>query len=330
MTGTARGREEVVLPLLEPMLAVAGRLDDVREGFASEWKWDGVRVLLAADGHGVRLTSRRGTDVTHRYPELHALGAAVSGPVLLDGEVVALDERARVDFARLQRRLNLDDPARIARAAGHIPVVYLAFDLLHDRSGPLLDAPYEQRRERLTGLELSGDHWRAPPHHLGDPADLLGAARRVGMEGIVAKRLGSPYRPGTRSRDWRKIPLVATAEVVVGGYAPVRTTGAGVGALLVGYRDEAGALRFCGGVGSGIGQAEARRLEALLAPLRRDTSPFSGPVERDGAVFVEPQVVVQVRYREWTPEGRLRHPTYVRLRSDRDAGSVVRDDGVAR
>lgn len=328
MTAAVRGSGEVALPLLAPMLAVSGRLAGVRDGFAAEWKWDGVRVLLAADGHEVRLTSRRCRDVTHRYPELHTLAVAVPGPVLLDGEVVALDERARVDFARLQRRMNLEDPARIASAARHTPVVYLAFDLLHDRSGPLLDAPYEQRRERLAALDLSGRHWRAPPHHLGDPADLLDAARELGMEGIVAKRLGSTYQPGARSRDWRKIPLVDTVEVVVGGYAPVRTTGAGIGALLVGYRDgPGGPLRFAGGVGSGIAGAEARRLQALLTPLVRDTSPFADPVDRDEAVFVEPEVVVEVRYRQWTRDGRLRHPIYVRLRPDRDAEEIFRENG---
>lgn len=307
---------------LRPMLAVPGSLADVRDGFAHEFKWDGVRVLLHADDGRLTLRSRTGGDVTGRYPELHGLAAPFAGrTALLDGEVVAFDAAGRPSFAALQARMHLADPARAAAAARHNRVAVMLFDLLHLDGDDLLEVPYEARRDRLLSLGLRGPSWQVPPA-ADDLRQALDVAAAQGLEGVVAKRLGSPYRPGARSRDWRKLKLTRRQEMLVGGWRPEQQTGAGIGSLLVGYLDDHG-LRYAGGVGSGLTSREVAALRDALTPT--DHSPFVDPVPHRDAHFALPTVVVEVRFGEWTPDGRLRHPVYLGRRSDVDPATVRRE-----
>lgn len=329
-----------VLPRdLRPMLATAGALpDDAR--WAYEVKWDGVRVLAAVEPSSLSLTSRAGNPVTAAYPELAALSAAVDRPVLLDGEVVGL-RGGRPDFGLLQARMHVRAPS--AELQRSVPVTLCLFDVLHAGSTSLLAASYDERRGVLEALSLEGAAWQTPPVFHGDSAAVAQATRAQGMEGVVAKRRDSRYEPGRRSPAWVKHKHVRRTSAVVVGWQPGSGGRAGqLGSLLLGVHqapDEAGGERpsrgtgrrgllvFAGHVGTGFTAATLALLADRLAPLRRET-PVLTDVPREHArtaVWVEPVLVVDVDYAEWTHEGRLRHPSYKGLRDDVDPASVVRE-----
>lgn len=314
-----------------PMLAVTGDEHEDLSGFAFEFKWDGIRAIVRAGSGRVTIWSRRGNDVTRRYPELAGMADALPPDTVVDGEVVAFDAAARPSFSRLQQRMNVEDEGRAAVMARTVPVAFLAFDLLELRGSGLTAEAYEQRRDALEALGFKGPGWQVPPAGNEDLGLMLATVDDLGLEGVVAKRLGSPYRPGVRSPDWRKIRRMQRDEFVVGGYR----AGAGrrqgsFGSLLLGYHDPSGALRFAGSVGSGFSDRELARLEPLLSRARRDTSPFADPVPHRDAVYVEPLLVAEVRYSEFTPDGVLRQPSYKGLREDKSPAEVVRADPPGR
>jgi bifunctional non-homologous end joining protein LigD len=311
---------------LRPMLATAGRLPSDDDAWAYEVKWDGVRALVAVEDGRVRLTSRNGNDVTSSYPELEALGAQLgSTAALLDGEVVAFDERGRTDFGRLQARMHVARPPASLRR--DTPVQLLLFDVLHLGSASLLGSSYDERRAALEGLGLQGDCWSVPPAFLGGGAALLEATRAQGLEGVVAKQRSAPYVPGRRSDAWLKLKHVHRTSAVVAGWQPGEGGRSGrIGSLLLGQHGPDG-LEFAGHVGTGFSTAVLAALGERLAPLRRATPPFAAPVPREHArtaVRVEPRLVVEVEYTEWTRDGRLRHPSYKGLRDDVPAEEVLR------
>ncbi|QXG76429.1 non-homologous end-joining DNA ligase [Modestobacter sp. L9-4] len=311
---------------LAPMLAAIGELpgaDDPRWGY--EFKWDGVRALAHVRSGRVRLRARSGNDVTATYPELHALPAALAGrDAVLDGEVVALDDRGRPDFGLLQGRMHRTGP-EVARMAAAAPVSYLVFDLLALDGESLLGLTYTQRRERLDALGLASDRWTTTPWFVGNGDQVQAASVENGLEGVVAKRLDSTYRPGGRGPDWRKVKNLRTQSVVVGGWRPgAGRRAGGIGSLLLGVHDDDGRLVFAGHVGTGF---TARAL-ADLAPLltARAASPFADALPREvtrDAHWVEPTLVGEVAFGEWTREGRLRHPSWRGLRDDLDPDDVV-------
>jgi bifunctional non-homologous end joining protein LigD len=320
---------------LRPMLAVPGPAP-AGPGWAAEFKWDGIRALCRIEGGRARLRSRNGNDLTDTYPELKALAKTVSSAqLLLDGEIVALDEDGKVSFGALQPRFGTrgSEAARLARSH---PATYLIFDLLHLDGRSTLDLSYLDRRELLETLELSGPNWQTSPSFPDTPvADVLAAARAAGLEGVVAKRLDAPYRPGTRSPAWRKVKLTHSQSVVVGGFTPLKGHGAvpgrpprEIGALLLGVPDTDGRLRYVGKVGSGFSEHDRRVLLAALSELAVAGSPFATAVDAVDArvaTWVEPVVVAEVTFGEWTGKGRLRHPVFHGVRPDKDAAEVVRE-----
>jgi bifunctional non-homologous end joining protein LigD len=303
---------------VEPMLAKSGPLpvDDGR--WAYEIKWDGVRAIAYVSGGRARFTSRRGNDITPRYPELRELGRALGArEAVLDGEVVAFGDDGRPSFQRLQTRMHLTSEHAVRRLAEREPVSYVIFDLIYLDGRSLIGLPYEERRERLLELDLNGPTWQTPAHHVGDGAALLDASRANGLEGIIAKRRDSTYTPGKRTPAWVKVKNVRRADVVIGGWMPGEGNRSGrIGALLVGYQDDDGELSYAGRVGTGFSQAELDRLQGILDPLRRDDSPFVGRQPPREARFVEPRLVAAVDYGEWTQARTLRHPVYKGLRDD--------------
>jgi len=326
---------------LDAMLAKPGEVPESdSDDWAYEIKWDGVRVLGYADRGKWCMLSRRGEDVSARYPELEAIADALGDhSAILDGEVVALDPEGRPRFQLIQSRMGLTSPAAVKAKAKQQPVDYVIFDLLHLDGHCVRDLPYVERRKLLEGLGLGGPRWRAPRYRHGGGADLLEAARRQGLEGIVAKRCDSPYRPGKRTGEWIKTRVWRRQEFVIGGYIPGEGRRAKrVGSLLVGYYDkrkselrkgEGQTLRLAGGVGSGLNEKQIDFLTKELRKRERDDTPFdagkpSGPKARF-AVWCEPELVCEVSWTEWTNEGTLRQPAFKGIRDDKDAREVVKE-----
>jgi len=319
---------------IDPMLAKAGRLPAGEDGsWGYEIKWDGIRAIAFARDGEIRMQSRRMEDVTMRYPELAAIGEALgSRSSVLDGEVVARDEQGRPRFQLVQRRMGLTSPAAVSSRRRDTPVDFIAFDLLHLDGRDLRPLPYQERREALAELRFDGPCWSAPAHRLEGGAELLEAVRGQGLEGVVAKRLDSPYREGKRSGEWVKERVWNRQEFVIGGHIP----GEGrrserVGSLLVGHYDEAGSLNCAGAVGSGLKEEDIRFLTAELKRLHRETSPFDGAPPRGPkarlAVFCEPELVCEVSWSEWTTQGTLRQPAFKGMRTDKDPRMIVREQG---
>jgi bifunctional non-homologous end joining protein LigD len=316
---------------LSPMLATAGQLPPDDERWAYEIKWDGVRAIAYSEPGRLRFESRNHNDITAAYPELKPMNRALSShSAILDGEIVSFDADGRPSFGRLQSRMHVRGESQAKRLAKEAPVAYIVFDLLWLDGHSLLHLPYVERRERLRELELDGPAWQTPDHVVGNGAAVLAASLERGLEGVVAKRLDSPYEPGRRSRCWLKVKNVRREDVVVGGWLPGEGRRRdGIGALLVGVPED-GRLRYAGRVGTGFTDAELTRLSQVLE--QRDTSPFQGdPQPPRGAVHVEPTRVAEVEFTEWTSDGMLRHPSYKGLREEPppsaflDAGKPVRD-----
>ena len=317
-----------VVPMLARLSKLPAEQDDDKYGY--EIKWDGVRAVAYVTKKGAtHLESRNLNDVTRQYPEAAAVGQALTGHrAVLDGEVVAFDEHGRPSFERLQGRMHLTGAAAIGARTRSTPIVYVVFDLLYLDGESLLRAPYTERRARLEELDLNGPSWRTPTYHPGEGAALLEASMRQGLEGIMAKRLDSPYEPGRRPGTWLKVKNTRSQELVIGGWEPGEGRRKGrIGALLMGYYDHEPAepeLRFAGKVGTGFNAEELESLESLLKPIERPTTPFSGARQPGkGAVYVEPELVAEVEFNEWTRAGMLRHPSYKGLREDKPALDVV-------
>ncbi|MER6071576.1 ATP-dependent DNA ligase [Streptomyces sp. NPDC001817] len=308
------------LPLIAPMLATPGTLPPAAQDqrWAYETKQDGQRVMVYLPGDGsLLLRARSGEDITAAYPELRPLGDALGAtPTVLDGEVLALDERGRADFQLLQSRMGLAHaPARAARRAARLPVHLVLFDVPYFEK-PLLRLPYVRRRARLTELGLAGPYWSTPGAVTGHGAEALAATREHGLEGLVCKRLDSVYEPGVRSRAWIKIRNMRAEDVIVGGWLPGKGRLSGLpGAVLVGQR-AGGRLRYVGGVGTGWSESERTELAALLRGAASERCPFD-PVPRvPGARWVLPRLVGEVSYSTRTRAGLLRQPSWLRLRPD--------------
>jgi bifunctional non-homologous end joining protein LigD len=318
------------------MLATPAKTLPVDDGtWAYEMKWDGMRILVGVEAGDVWLTSRAGNDATARFPEIAPIAEALGGvDALLDGELVALDESGVPSFEKLQPRMQAHGRAAVEKGMATQPVVLMLFDVLWLAGHSTCDLPYRERRELLERLALTGPFWQTPPTTFGVEGDargdaVLATSRTLGLEGVVAKRIDSPYRPGRRVESWRKVKTTLGQELVVGGWLP----GAGrlegqLGSLLVGYHDTDhpdGDLVFAGRVGSGIDATARERLQRALAPLRRADSPFVATPKLPSSQWVEPELVVEVAFHEWTSAGVLRAPRYKGLRDDKPAADVVRE-----
>jgi bifunctional non-homologous end joining protein LigD len=312
---------------VQPMQARLSTLPREESEWAFEVKWDGVRAIAYSQPGRLRLESRNGNDVTPAYPELQALNGALGAHVaILDGEIIAFDAQGRPSFEALQPRMHQRGAGAVRRLMGSTPVTFVVFDLLWLDGHSLMELPYALRRERLEGLRLAGEHWRTPELQIGDGTGLLAATRALGIEGIVGKRLSSPYTPGRRGGGWIKVKNYMRQELVIGGWTEGRGVRAQrIGALELGVHDAEGELRHAGRVGTGFDEAELARLAALLEPLAREDSPFAGPQPPRGAHFVAPRLVCEVEFSEWTQAGKVRQASYKGLRDDKDPIEVVRE-----
>ena len=304
--------------------------------WAFEYKWDGVRGLMYWDGRRVLVESRNLLDVTSQYPEIAALAPSLgTRTAVLDGEIVALDSRGCPSFSLLQRRMHVASSLAVRKLMEEVPVYYMIFDVLHLDGRNLRDLPYLRRREILESLRLDGDRWSTPEFLIGKGPALLKSAARLGLEGVMAKRIDSRYLQ-CRSRTWLKVKLFLRQEFVIGGYTPGKGgLAGGLGAILVGCYDhraqEAKRLgvpqkfHYAGSVGTGFTAASNKHLLNVLRQIPLDKSPFTeGRVRRD-ALWVEPILLAEVEFREWTPQGILRQPSFKGLRTDKEPTDVVRE-----
>lgn len=327
---------------------LADRLPPDDDRWAYEVKWDGMRIIAAVDARkdpdgatrdaSIRLWSAAGNDATDRFPEVAPLAEALRPhTAVLDGEIVALDAAGRPDFGRLQPRMQARSAKQTKVAAAEQAVTFILFDLLELDGHDLTGRSYEDRHRLLDLLVEPSPHWTVTDTWTGGGEALLEAMAATGMEGLIAKRLGSRYEPGRRSSDWRKIKVRSRQELVVGGWLPGQGNRADTfGSLLVGYYPHdlattertSGALVYAGRIGTGFKRTEQERLVAELSSIVTSTCPFApgipADVEHSGR-WVRPELVVEAEFGEWTSDGVMRHPAYVGQRYDRDASSVTRE-----
>jgi bifunctional non-homologous end joining protein LigD len=300
---------------IAPMLATLVEPRALPSGWIYEPKLDGVRCLAFVRRGGVRLLSRNRKPLDEAYPELaEAIAERARGDAVFDGEVVAMDpERGVSSFSLLQQRMQLRD-ARRARRSG-VAIELWLFDCLFYEGIDLTNLPLEDRRRVLHDAVRFGGPVRLTPTLRGPFEAMHREACQRGAEGLIAKRLGSRYTGG-RSGDWLKLKCVNRQELVIGGWTDPKGSREGLGALLVGYQDARGALRYAGKVGTGFDRRTLAWLAQLLARRAQDRSPFAAqghPRER-GVHWVTPDLVAEIGFSEWTPDGLLRHPRFLGLR----------------
>jgi bifunctional non-homologous end joining protein LigD len=316
-------------PDIEPMLATGGdnkAFDDPKWVF--EPKWDGVRTLAFIDGESIKLRSRRGRDVNDLYPELGGIPERLSGlNALLDGEIVALDENSRPSFERIQQRFTLQRATE--RAMKQYPIDYIAFDMLWLDGESLMERPLEERRALLERHLVPGAHVQISPQIPAQGKAFFDVAKARGLEGVIAKKLGSAYKPGQRTRDWMKIKAVRQIDcVIVGWSAGQGARGTSLGSLLLGvYRD--GRLTYAGHVGTGFTNKTLKTVKDALTPLETDAPPVELPpkdeVDVRAVTWVRPELVCEVEYLEFTSSGRLRAASFRGLRPDKAPEECVEE-----
>ncbi len=318
-------RKKAIEPLPEiasPMLATAvdAAFDD--PSWLFELKWDGYRAIVRIEADGsVAIASRNGNDFTQKFRELAGLAGAFSErPLIVDGEIVVLDAQGRPSFGALQDRLD-----RFGRAAPEkAPVTFVAFDLLYGNGRDLRAEPLSARKAALEGILTGRGPVMLSKHVAENGRELYAAAAQNGLEGIVGKRAASTYQM-RRSKDWVKVKALKRDELVIGGWSEGRAGRKHFGALLMGAYDD-GELKYAGSVGTGFDAKKLAAIAKLLAPLERTDSPFTPVPKTDTkAHWVDPQLVAEVSFTEWTRDGQMRHPVFVAMRVDKNASDVTRE-----
>lgn len=322
--------------MIKPMLATL--VDHLPRGdFAFEIKWDGIRAVSYIQSKEIRILSRNDLDITHRYPELVALTNAKGlRSSVLDGEIVAFDEKGLPSFSRLQRRMLLGPKADITGVAKTTPICYMIFDIMQFNGKSLLKHTYLQRREILNDLKLKSEFWNVPDSLSGSIDAILPTSAEMGLEGIMAKRVESLYMPGLRTMDWLKLKNSRRQELVIGGYEKGQGSRSNsIGALLIGYyeRDSAKGrnakqfqnLVYAGKCGTGFSNATLQSLLKMLNALRTDSPAFVNPPLGASYVFCKPELVGEFQFTEWTRTNTLRHPSFKGLRTDKKPTEVNRE-----
>jgi bifunctional non-homologous end joining protein LigD len=315
----------------EPMYATVGATIPTGPGWTFEQKYDGMRVIALASSRDVRLVTRNGRDKSTQFPEivdaLRALARRLRRPIILDGEVVAIRRGAPAPFQALQSRMQLEDSEHIVEKSSREPASLVVFDILQDGRANLMREPWRARREHLERVVEPG----VDPRILISESSpngprMIARARRRAWEGVIAKQVDAVYVPGARSTAWLKLKLQHRAEFVVGGYTEPRRSRQHIGALLLGYFDAAGHLCYVGHMGGGFNRTSLAEMLERLEPLERRTSPF---FERfptnEPSHWVRPTVVVEVKFAEWTADGKLRQPIFLGVRDDKNAREVHKE-----
>jgi bifunctional non-homologous end joining protein LigD len=315
-----------------PMLATVGTEIPRGEDWVFEPKYDGIRILGFASGDGVALISRNGLDKTRQFPEiadaLREVHSRAKRPFVVDGEVVAMRDGRPARFQELQSRMHVNDRGAIESHRSESPAALMVFDMLVDGKQALVAEPWRVRRKHLAALLRPPG--RSNALRLSDVADdgeaMLRLARRHAWEGIIAKRADAAYDVGKRSRAWLKLKIEQRQEFVVGGWTEPRKSREHIGALLLGYYDGDGRLAYAGHTGTGFSQRTLLETYRRLRRLERKTSPFSTtPRTNERAHWVQPTLVAEIKFNEWTADGKLRQPVFLGLRDDKSAREVVHE-----
>ncbi len=310
-----------------PMMAASADHPFSREGWVFELKYDGIRAMVSVAGDAVRISGRRGNDETMRYPEAPAIRAGIRArQAVVDGELVVLDAEGRPSFERLQQRINVSRESDARRLAVEHPVTFVAFDLVQLDGRDLTSTELRIRKKTLRETIVDSPHILFAEHVERDGIALFEEARKSGIEGVVAKRADSLYRPGVRTPEWVKIKSWRSQSCVIAGYTAGRGRRSNqLGALILAIQDN-GRLVHCGQVGTGFNDRMLRDLREQLAPLVVDTCQLDTvPRTTEPATWVKPELVCEVRFSEWTNEGMLRHPAFQRLRTDQTIEDTHRD-----
>ncbi|MFA4929950.1 MAG: DNA ligase D [Patulibacter sp.] len=312
------------------MLARTGTMPTDQDDWAFEVKWDGVRAIVRSSPDELELRSRLDNDISAGYPELEGLQEALgTHRAVLDGEILAFDDDGRPSFQALQERMHVRG-SDLPRLVAQRPVTLMLFDLLWLDGESLIEKTYDERRAALEALKLEGPHWQTPAAHPGRGRELLAATAEQRLEGVIAKRRDSRYSTGRRNDAWIKIKHQLRQEFVVGGWWPGKGARKGtIGSLQIGVYDDEDRLRHAGGVGTGFDRETLDRLHAELTACERGASPFDGRQPPRGTHFVDPTMVVEVRFAGWTDEGSVRQAAFLGVRDDRDPTTVVREDAPA-
>ena len=315
--------------LWKPMLSTPGTMPAHQEDYAFEPKWDGMRALFVLDKGKLSILSRNNNEQAPRFPEFNELAKAyVKRRLVIDGEIVVLGPDGRPEFGELQLRFGLTDLAIIQQRARAQPTTLIAFDLLEISGEDLTRLSYRERRARLEKLDFNGPNWKTTPNLVGDGDAMLKAMRKHRFEGVMAKRLDSPYLPGQRSEKWLKIRNRPRQEFVVGGWSQGEgSRSKTIGSLFVGYyprRGKGGMLRFVGRVGSGLRNADLKFLEEQVELLAAEISPFEHvPKEYQPWFPLKPKLVLEAEFNGLAREGVLRQPSFKGFRHDKDPKDVV-------
>ncbi len=333
---TSTLEHETEASLLRPMLARPVKAIEKETDYAFEVKWDGIRALAYLDRDNFQLYSRNGRVITSAYPELLDLKKGIKDrAVILDGEIVVLDEKGISRFQLIQRRMGLSDISLDNPIVRKVPVTYAIFDLLSLNGQSMLECPYVFRREMLTQLKLSGRSWKTPPALNGHVKALFESAKQKGLEGLIAKRLDSPYEPGKRTDAWIKLKIRKRQEFIICGWQAGQGSRTNLpGAILLGYYDSPPSkkntpkLVYAGQCGTGFTQKFLYELQLMLDERKLEASPFeiNGPAPARGLYFSKPELIGEFEFGEWTEDNILRHSVFMGLRTDKAPQDIIREE----
>jgi bifunctional non-homologous end joining protein LigD len=316
---------------LEPMYASIGTSVPEGEGWTFEPKYDGIRVLAFITRDAVRLITRNGNDKTKQFPEianaLRALGKKAERELVLDGEIIAVVRGEVARFQALQDRMHVKDAGTIEEFAKTQPAAIALFDILVDGDVVIIKEPWSTRRKHLERLlrRRTNQRLRLSDSVPADGQEMLERVRRAGWEGVIAKRTDARYEPGVRTKAWLKLKVEHRQEFVVGGWTEPRNTREHIGAILLGYFDD-GRFVYVGHTGGGFSRAGLKDMHRRLARLERKSSPFEQPPRtNERAHWTRPEIVVEVKFNEWTADGKLRQPVFLGVRDDKEAREVGRE-----
>ena len=308
---------------ISPMLATLTKAPFSNQEWLFEAKLDGIRAVTFIRQDGLNIVSRRGHDITDQYPLLANELRQLKEDVIWDGEIVAFDDKGLTSFQRLQKRLNLTREQDIYQANQEIPAYYYIFDILYYGGFNLCDIALKQRKELLQEVFVQSQHVHMLDHFADVGEQVYQAAIDKGFEGIIAKHMQSRYEPGKRSKYWLKIKSTLTDDFIIGGYSHGRGSRKHrFGALLLGYYDEKKGLVYAGHVGTGFDEELLSRLHARLKRLKSDMHFTEEPPVNAPTTWVKPELVAEVKFSQWTQDGYLREPVFLRLREDKSADQV--------